>query len=175
MKRTNTIFFSALLLCGLLLAHHTTNAARLDSEKIKVQTFGAKLADDTSLELIYVAKTGKLGVVLKSAKGEPVGAQLLYGVKEMKDAFDMTGAKQYGKADEVAFTSIKVSNLTEESLDLEVKDASGGRTLKLARQDEYEMMESGLKCDNYCRPSDPNQFNWWLCFWCCSTASGPCV
>jgi hypothetical protein len=177
MKKTHTVLFSALfLLVALLAGQSALNAVPLGSETLTVQSFGAKFTNGNNLEIVYVAKTGKLGVVLKNSEGEPVAAHLLQGVKNPNGTFELADAKKYGKADESSLVSINISNFSKDSLAVKVNGESTVYNLKLISQQAFDLAaESGLKCDNYCRPSDPNQFNWWLCFWCCSTASGPCV
>jgi hypothetical protein len=177
MKKTNTIFFSALfLLVALLAGQHTSNAARPGPNPLGIQSYVGKFVDGTKLEIIYAARTGKLGVVIKSAEGEPISAHLLQGVKDPRGKFDLTEARKYGQADDSPLMSIEISNLSKDTLAVKAKSESRTYSMDAVMQQEsFYMVEAALKCDNYCRPSDPNHFNWWLCFWCCATASGPCV
>lgn len=170
--------FTVALLIGLFATAAPAFAQTLDksgkeTKGPKVHIFDGSLADGTSIQVVSVPENGKVGIITRNAKGEPVSAYMFYKVADASERFYRTAATTFGKVDQ-AFVYFEISALEGDSITFKV---DGGESQTLAGREPIASMAEGPfgGCRNYCYPSDPNNYNWYLCFWCCATTgNNPC-
>jgi hypothetical protein len=140
----------------------------------KAHLFDGQLADGTKIQVAYVPSTGKLGLITKDAAGKPTSAHMFYKVADTSERFYRTASDSFGKVNDELFVYFELSGLQGDSITITV---DGKRPQSLVGQEPVPVTSLAPfgNCRNYCYPSNPDNYNWYQCFWCCATTGNdPC-
>ncbi len=158
------------LLVGLFVTVMQASAP----EAPKVHLFDGELKDGTKIQIVYVPKNGKLGLITMDAKGNPTSAYMFYNVQDSSDRFYRTAGHTFGKVNDELFVYFELSGLKDDAITIRV-DGAEPQSMVGREPVTLESVRPFGNCGNYCYPSDPAQYNWYQCFWCCATTgANPC-
>lgn len=162
--------------CFVLVAAIWPLAQSVDAQTSDdAHRFNGSLPDGTNIEVVYVPANGKLGLITKNVSGEPTSAYLFFEVENASGKFQRTAAHAFGKVDDELFVYFELSALTGSSINIKVDGEPSESSLTGQAPVATESLRPFGSCRNYCYPSDPNHYNWYLCFWCCATTGrSPC-
>jgi len=172
MRRSKSFLYGQVVLLAVTLTLALGNNTFAASSNAFL--FDGVLPDGTAIEVVYVPENAKLGLVTKNSNGEPTSAYLFYEVEDTSGKFYRTASDSFGKVDDELFVYFELSSLQGTTIDISV---DSGQPVSLNGQEpvSVDSLRPFGSCRNYCYPSDPSHYNWYLCFWCCATTGrNPC-
>ena len=158
------------LLVGLWFTAVQTSAQTVQ----KAHLFDGQLEDGTKIQIVYVPGNGKLGLVTLDDEGTPTSAHMFYKVQDASERFYRTAAGTFGKVNDGLFVYFELSALQDDSITINV-DGKGPQSLAGREPVNADSLGPFGNCRNYCYPTNPDNYNWYQCFWCClTTGADPC-